>query len=158
MSPGRKHKAARESRGSPPARMRAGRYKCAPDDLSRILQSKGFAGGVPLNTERTTVKPWVGIYPDSKRCLFFVEMARAGGKRRTQNPPALQFPARGCVTPPGWSFAALCSVMKRQSPQVHLPRNATVRIGWAGFSLHQTGARSSMRIHQLPPKPCPSWR
>jgi hypothetical protein len=29
--------------------------------ISRILQSKGFAGGVPLNTERTTVKPWVGI-------------------------------------------------------------------------------------------------
>jgi hypothetical protein len=27
----------------------------------RILQSKGFAGGVLLNTERTTVKPWVGI-------------------------------------------------------------------------------------------------
>jgi len=51
----------RESRGSPPALIRAGRYRCAPDDLSRILQSKGFAGGVPLNTERTTVKPWVGI-------------------------------------------------------------------------------------------------
>jgi hypothetical protein len=51
----------RESRGSPPAHKRAGRYRCAPDDLSRILQSKGFAGGVPLNTERTTVKPWVGI-------------------------------------------------------------------------------------------------
>jgi hypothetical protein len=26
-----------------------------------ILQSKGFARGVPLNTERATVKPWVGI-------------------------------------------------------------------------------------------------
>ena len=51
----------RESRGSPPARTGAGRDRCAPDDLSRILQSKGFAGGVPLNTERTTVKPWVGI-------------------------------------------------------------------------------------------------
>ena len=51
----------RESRGSPPALTRAGRYRCAPDDLSRILQSKGFAGGVPLNTERATVKPWVGI-------------------------------------------------------------------------------------------------
>jgi hypothetical protein len=25
------------------------------------LQFKGFAGGVPQNTERTTVKPWVGI-------------------------------------------------------------------------------------------------
>jgi hypothetical protein len=28
--------------------------------LKRILQFKGFAGGVPPNTERTTVKPWVG--------------------------------------------------------------------------------------------------
>ncbi|PWU18543.1 MAG: hypothetical protein C5B50_08740 [Verrucomicrobia bacterium] len=27
----------------------------------RILQFKGLAGGVPQNTERTTVKPWVGI-------------------------------------------------------------------------------------------------
>jgi hypothetical protein len=32
---------------------------------------------VPLNTERTTVKPWVGISPDSKRCLFFIEKAWA---------------------------------------------------------------------------------
>ncbi len=31
------------------------------NQTGRILQSKGFAGGVPLNTERTTVKPWVGI-------------------------------------------------------------------------------------------------
>ena len=30
------------------------------DDLT-LLQFKGFAGGVPQNTERTTVKPWVGI-------------------------------------------------------------------------------------------------
>ena len=52
----------RESRGSPPARMTAGfSNRCAPDDLSRILQSKGFAGGVPLNTERAAVKPRVGI-------------------------------------------------------------------------------------------------
>ena len=27
----------------------------------RILQFKGLAGGVPPNTERTTVNPWVGI-------------------------------------------------------------------------------------------------
>jgi hypothetical protein len=45
-------------------RMRGG--LCTPHSEIRtqtrlILQSKGFAGGVPLNTERATVKPWVGI-------------------------------------------------------------------------------------------------
>jgi hypothetical protein len=29
--------------------------------LSQILQSKGFGGGVPLNTETAAVKPRVGI-------------------------------------------------------------------------------------------------
>ena len=38
----------------------AGRIR-APRRLETLLQFKGFAGGVPLNTERTTVKPWVGI-------------------------------------------------------------------------------------------------
>jgi hypothetical protein len=33
----------------------------APDESSRILQSKGFGGGVPLNTETTAVNPRVGI-------------------------------------------------------------------------------------------------
>ena len=32
----------------------------APAGSKGILQFKGFAGGVPPNTERTTVKPWVG--------------------------------------------------------------------------------------------------
>ena len=32
-----------------------------PRRFETLLQFKGFAGGVPLNTERTTVKPWVGI-------------------------------------------------------------------------------------------------
>ena len=31
------------------------------NQTGRILQSKGFAGGVPLNTERAAVKPRVGI-------------------------------------------------------------------------------------------------
>jgi hypothetical protein len=35
--------------------------KGAPVVFSRILQSKGFGGGVPLNTERAAVKPRVGI-------------------------------------------------------------------------------------------------
>ncbi len=29
--------------------------------IAGFLQSKGFAGSVPQNTERTTVKPWVGM-------------------------------------------------------------------------------------------------
>jgi hypothetical protein len=30
-------------------------------ETRQILQFKGFLESVPLNTERTTVKPWVGI-------------------------------------------------------------------------------------------------
>ena len=33
----------------------------APRRFETLLHFKGFAGGVPQNTERTTVKPWVGI-------------------------------------------------------------------------------------------------
>ncbi len=33
----------------------------APRRFETLLHFKGVAGGVPLNTERTTVKPWVGI-------------------------------------------------------------------------------------------------
>jgi hypothetical protein len=52
---------AQESRGSPPVGSAHRSKKCAPDVFSRILQSKGFAGGVPINTERAAVKPRVGI-------------------------------------------------------------------------------------------------
>jgi hypothetical protein len=37
------------------------RREGGPRRFETLLQFKGFAGGVPLNTERTTVKPWVGI-------------------------------------------------------------------------------------------------
>ena len=57
---GEKLKSARESRGSPPVDSVQRSQKSAPDVLSRILQSKGFGGGVPLNTERAAVKPRVG--------------------------------------------------------------------------------------------------
>jgi hypothetical protein len=50
----------------------------APIVFSQNLQSKGFGGGVPPNTETAAVKPRVGIEWITKRCLFFVEMARAG--------------------------------------------------------------------------------
>ena len=39
----------------------ATRREGGPRRFETLLQFKGFAGGVPLNTERTTVKPWVGI-------------------------------------------------------------------------------------------------
>jgi hypothetical protein len=61
MSPGKKIEIAWESRGSPLAGNALQSQTSAPDASGRILQSKGFGGGVPLNTERTTVKPWVGI-------------------------------------------------------------------------------------------------
>ena len=45
---------------SPPV-WSAQRRPAPPERLSRILQSKGFMGGVPLNTETAAVKPRVGI-------------------------------------------------------------------------------------------------
>ena len=56
-----KLKSAPESRGSPPVGSTQVSEKSAPIELSRILQSKGFGGGVPLNTETAAVKPRVGI-------------------------------------------------------------------------------------------------
>ena len=35
--------------------------KCAPIVFRQNLHSKGFVGGVPLNTETAAVKPRVGI-------------------------------------------------------------------------------------------------
>jgi hypothetical protein len=61
MSPGTKRKMARESRGSPPVGSAQRSPTSAPDKFGLNLHFKGFAGGVPQNTERTTVKPWVGI-------------------------------------------------------------------------------------------------
>ena len=51
----------RESRGSPPVGYAHRSQKSAPDVSSQTLQSKGFGGGVPLNTETAAVKPRVGI-------------------------------------------------------------------------------------------------
>jgi hypothetical protein len=61
MSIDTKLKRARESRGSPPMGYACRSQRSAPDVSSQILQSKGFGGGVPLNTERAAVKPRVGI-------------------------------------------------------------------------------------------------
>ena len=50
-----------ECRGVPPVWCVHTERIRAPRRFETLLQFKGFAGGVPLNTERTTVKPWVGI-------------------------------------------------------------------------------------------------
>jgi hypothetical protein len=51
----------RESRGSPPMDYVQRSHRRAPIVFSQNLHSKGFGGGVPLNTERAAVKPRVGI-------------------------------------------------------------------------------------------------
>src|SRR5437016_5788293 len=50
-----------ESRGFPPVDSIHRWRNRAPRRFETLLHFKGFAGGVPQNTERTTVKPWVGI-------------------------------------------------------------------------------------------------
>jgi len=50
-----------ESRGFPPVGSAHRERIHVPKRFETLLQFKGFAGGVPPNTERTTVKPWVGI-------------------------------------------------------------------------------------------------
>jgi len=52
---------AQESRGSPPVGSVHRSRRSAPVVFSQNLHSKGFAGGVPLNTETAAVKPRVGI-------------------------------------------------------------------------------------------------
>jgi hypothetical protein len=51
----------RESRGSPPVDCAHRERKRAPRRFEQLLHFKGFAGGVPLNTETAAVNPRVGI-------------------------------------------------------------------------------------------------
>jgi hypothetical protein len=60
MSDRAKRIQAQERLGVPPVGYAHGGRKRAPKRFETLLQFKGFGGGVPLNTERTTVKPWVG--------------------------------------------------------------------------------------------------
>jgi hypothetical protein len=62
MSRGDKLKFAKTSIGWSPTWCAHERLSAARRIEKRILQFnyKGLMGGVPLNTERTTVKPWVG--------------------------------------------------------------------------------------------------
>ena len=69
MSTDTKLRRARESRGVLNAECKVqnaelrglGKDRSAPIVFSQNLYSKGFGGGVPLNTERAAVKPRVGI-------------------------------------------------------------------------------------------------
>jgi hypothetical protein len=64
-------KMAPESRGSQPVECVHRLPAKAPKWSYPILQIKGFAGGVPPNTETTAVNPRVGIAEIAKRCEFF---------------------------------------------------------------------------------------
>ena len=59
--PARATEDGQESRGSPPVGYVQRSHRSAPIVFSQNLHSKGFGGGVPLNTERAAVKPRVGI-------------------------------------------------------------------------------------------------
>ena len=61
MSDSAKRIQAQERINVPPVWCAHAERKRAPRRFETLLQFKGFVGGVPLNTERTTVKPWVGI-------------------------------------------------------------------------------------------------
>jgi len=61
MSSGAKLKFTQASFGWPPDWCAQRGPESAPRMKTRFLAIKGFAGGVPLNTETTAVKPRVGI-------------------------------------------------------------------------------------------------
>ena len=61
MSDSAKRIEAQERNDVPPTWCAHAERIRAPRGFETLLQFKGFAGGVPQNTERTTVKPWVGI-------------------------------------------------------------------------------------------------
>ena len=51
----------RKRHDGPPVGYARGWRARAPERIETLLQSKGFAGGVPPNTETAAVKPRVGI-------------------------------------------------------------------------------------------------
>jgi len=61
MSPGAKLNSAIKSDHAQPVWCVHWSPKREPGRLDQILQLKGFAGGVPLNTETAAVKPRAGI-------------------------------------------------------------------------------------------------
>jgi len=61
MSPGVNVNLAQASHGWPPTRCADQWLSATPGSKTRFKAIKGFAGGVPQNTETTAVKPRVGI-------------------------------------------------------------------------------------------------
>ena len=61
MSDSAKRIQAQECNAIPPMGFAHGRQERAPRRFEMLLQFKGFAGGVPQNTETAAVKPRVGI-------------------------------------------------------------------------------------------------
>ena len=61
MSPGATANLEQAGFGRPPTGCAPEWPAPAPGCKTRFLAIKGFAGGVPLNTETTAVKPRVGI-------------------------------------------------------------------------------------------------
>jgi len=61
MSPGANANLEQASFGWSPVGCAHEWPEAAPGSKTRFLAIKGFAGGVPLNTETTAVKPRVGI-------------------------------------------------------------------------------------------------
>ena len=98
MSPGARQYLARKSDHVQPVWCAYTSPIRAPGRLDPILQLKGFAGGVPQNTETAAVKPRVGIESIAKRCLFFVESGaftqcwlRQGAGRAHEHSRSFQF-------------------------------------------------------------------
>ena len=61
MSGSDKLKMVRKNENSSPVDSVHGLRKRAPEQFKTLLQSKGFGGGVPANTETAAVNPRVGI-------------------------------------------------------------------------------------------------
>ena len=61
MSDRTKRNQAPESQNSPPLGSAQRLLNSAPKWFETLLHIKGFAGGVPLNTETAAMKPRVGI-------------------------------------------------------------------------------------------------
>ena len=61
MSGSDKVKMAQKNQNSSPVGSAHGSLQSAPEQFETLLQSKGFGGGVPLNTETAAVNPRVGV-------------------------------------------------------------------------------------------------
>ena len=115
MSPGAEHHLRKTSFGSSPTWCAYEGSNAQPARAKRILQFKGFGGGVPSNTETTAVKPRAGIELIARRCLFFVEMAK--GRGSNDSPGPLNF--RGC------GLTAEC-LLAREMVRVRFPAAAPI--------------------------------